>query len=48
MRNDQCYFDADRETGELLVHDISEKNDPGLHGIVYDAKGKEEPGCPQV
>lgn len=30
-RNDQCYFDFNKETGELLLHDISENNDTQLY-----------------
>ncbi|CZR52893.1 uncharacterized protein PAC_02770 [Phialocephala subalpina] len=43
-RNDQCYFDFNKETGELLLHDISEKNDTEL----YDVNEKGNPGPPQI
>ena len=29
-RNDQCYFDFNKETGELLLHDVSENGDTRL------------------
>jgi len=29
-RNDQCYFDFNKVTGELLLHDISERKDTNL------------------
>ncbi|TWU74326.1 hypothetical protein ED733_005936 [Metarhizium rileyi] len=32
-RNDQCYFDFNKATGELLLHDISERNDTDLCAI---------------
>jgi len=32
-RNDQCYFDFNKETRELLLYDISEKNDTELYDI---------------
>ncbi|KAK3333601.1 kinase-like protein [Cercophora scortea] len=32
-RNDQCYFDFNKDTGELLLHDLSEKNDTELFDI---------------
>jgi len=51
-RNDQCYFDFNKDTGELLLHDISEKNDTELCDIVTvtdkHGKQKEEPGAPQI
>ena len=43
-RNDQCYFNFNEDTGELLLHDISEKNDTQLYDI--DEKGR--PGHPQI
>jgi hypothetical protein len=50
-RNDQCYFDFNKETGELLLHDISENNDTQLYDIVYvttEEGEKEEPGRPHI
>ncbi|KAH8889934.1 kinase-like protein [Thozetella sp. PMI_491] len=51
-RNDQCYFDFNKDTGELLLHDISEKNDTELCDIIIvtDKYGNktERPGAPQI
>ncbi|KAI1300448.1 kinase-like protein [Xylaria venustula] len=50
-RNDQCYFDFNKDTGELLLHDISEKNDTELRDVVVtfqNGKKKEKPGGPQI
>ncbi|KAG8420859.1 hypothetical protein J3459_003993 [Metarhizium acridum] len=33
-RNDQCYFDFNRDTGELLLHDISRKHDTHLCDVI--------------
>ena len=37
-RNDQCYFDFNKDTGELLLHDISENGDTELFDM--DEKGR--------
>ncbi|KAK3369804.1 hypothetical protein B0T24DRAFT_681794 [Lasiosphaeria ovina] len=51
-RNDQCYFDFNKDTGELLLHDISEKNDTQLLDIIIGTyqygRKQEEPGAPQI
>ena len=50
-RDDQCYFDFNKDTGELLLHDISEKNDTELYDIVVtyeNGNKKEKPGSPQI
>ncbi|KAI1080581.1 kinase-like domain-containing protein [Whalleya microplaca] len=51
-RNDQCYFDFNKETGELLLHDISEKRTAQLYDIDYtinkDGDIEEAPGRPQI
>lgn len=43
-RNDPCYFDSNKETGELLLHDISEKKDTELD----DVDGTGKPSHPQI
>jgi hypothetical protein len=45
-RNDQCYFDFNKETGELLLHDISEKGDTELYDI--DETKKDKKGRAQI
>ncbi|OAA37863.1 protein kinase-like protein [Metarhizium rileyi] len=51
-RNDQCYFDFNKATGELLLHDISERNDTDLCAIDIhiDEHGQERRfvGRPQI
>lgn len=50
-RNDQCYFDINKDTGELLLHDISEKNDTELRDILVtsrDDQKVEQPGSSQI
>lgn len=42
-RNDQCYFDFQKDTGELLLHDISEDAETELYDI--DSVACE---CPQI
>lgn len=48
-RNDQCYFDFNKATGELLLHDLSQKKDTELYDTAYDVRnGKEVLGPPQI
>jgi hypothetical protein len=51
-RNDQCYFNFHKETGELLLHDISEKKDTELYDIDYirneNKKLEEKTGAHQI
>jgi hypothetical protein len=51
-RNTQCFFDFNQDTGELLLHDISERNDTELYDLVIhtdqDGNDKEELGTPQI
>lgn len=34
-RNDQCYFDFNKETGELLLHDLSANDSTELFDVIY-------------
>lgn len=49
-RNDQCYFDFNETTGELVLHDISEKKGTELYSIERNKLDKqiEEWGKPQM
>lgn len=50
-RNDQCYFDFNKDSKELLLHDISAKNDTGLCEVVVTYRNLEpedRPGKPQI
>lgn len=50
-RNDQCYFDFNKESGELLLHDISEKKDTELCDVVETYQENEQfevPGHPHI
>lgn len=42
-RNDQCYFDFHKETGELLLHDLSEDGDTNLYEIDVEDRQDDEP-----
>lgn len=39
-RNDQCYFDFNKETGELVLHDLSKMQDTELYSVGQDG-GKQ-------
>ncbi|KAK3692872.1 kinase-like protein [Podospora appendiculata] len=41
-RNDQCYFNFNKDTGELPLHDISEKNDTQLFDVIDDNHGQAQ------
>ncbi|KAH8746080.1 kinase-like protein [Diaporthe sp. PMI_573] len=47
-RNDQCYFDFNKETGELLLHDTSVKNDTQLYHAVRDETTKQSRRIDQI
>ncbi|KAF4434327.1 IPL1-Ser/thr protein kinase [Fusarium austroafricanum] len=56
-KTDQCYFDFNKETGELLLHDVSEDSDTQLTEIIKvitnededeDEEEKEKLGDPQI
>lgn len=51
-KHDQCYFDFNKETGELLLHDISGNGDTKLYDIATVSNNygtiEEERGQPQI
>ncbi|KAK3371644.1 kinase-like protein, partial [Lasiosphaeria ovina] len=47
-RNDQCYFDFNKETGELLLHDTSVKNDTQLYHVITNKTTKESQRTGQI
>ncbi|KAK3326541.1 kinase-like protein [Apodospora peruviana] len=47
-RQRQCYFDFNKKTGELLLHDTSTRNDTNLYVAELDARGKTTRGAAQI
>ncbi|KAK4129993.1 kinase-like protein [Trichocladium antarcticum] len=47
-RNDQCYFNFNKDTGELLLHDLSENDDTELYPLGLNKEGKVTHGDSQL